>query len=331
MAIEASAPVRICDIGGWTDTWFGGPGRVFQIAVAPGVTVTVRPSSGRDPVVLDVVDFADRYPIVPGARRTPRHPLLEAAVDRLAPPPGVRVEVCVRAAVPPGSGTGTSAAVAVALLGALAALRGEHPAPLALAYDAHRLETEVLGGESGIQDQLSAALGGVNYLEIDRYPEATVVPLAAPEGLGARLTLVTLGRAHDSSALHRRVIEAAGRDGPGRFSALRRAAVAARDAVGAGDLVALGRAMTAGTDAQRELLDELVGDDARRVIGLARSVGALGWKVNGAGGDGGSVTVLSADPDAAAALARAVEAADPRHRARPVSVSPTGLVVRGSW
>ena len=29
--ITASAPVRICDCGGWTDTWFAGHGRVFHI------------------------------------------------------------------------------------------------------------------------------------------------------------------------------------------------------------------------------------------------------------------------------------------------------------
>ena len=33
--ITASAPVRVCDNGGWTDTWFGGPGRVLNIAVSP--------------------------------------------------------------------------------------------------------------------------------------------------------------------------------------------------------------------------------------------------------------------------------------------------------
>ena len=39
--IVASVPVRICDNGGWTDTWFGGPGRVLNIAVVPGVEVAV--------------------------------------------------------------------------------------------------------------------------------------------------------------------------------------------------------------------------------------------------------------------------------------------------
>jgi len=82
--IEASVPVRICDNGGWTDTWFGGPGRVLNIAVTPGVDVSIRAGPGPSPVVLDVEHFGDRYPIVPGAARVARHPLLEAAIDAFA-------------------------------------------------------------------------------------------------------------------------------------------------------------------------------------------------------------------------------------------------------
>jgi len=34
--IRAEAPVRICDLGGWTDTWFAEHGAVCSIAVTPG-------------------------------------------------------------------------------------------------------------------------------------------------------------------------------------------------------------------------------------------------------------------------------------------------------
>ena len=58
--------------------------------------------------------------------------------------------------------------------------------------------------------------------------------------------------------------------------------------------------MIANTEAQRSLHPELVGVDARRVIEFAAAHGAIGWKVNGAGGDGGSVTILSATREAKA-------------------------------
>jgi len=328
--IEASAPVRICDIGGWTDTWFGGPGRVLNIAVVPGVEVSIRTTAGPGSVVLDVETFGDRYGIVPGAPRVARHPLLEAAIDSLQPPGELTVEVSVRSVVPAGCGAGTSAAVAVALLGGLAAARSEELSPSDIAYAAHRLEVDVLGVESGIQDQLSAAFGGINYLEIERYPEATVRTLPVWEELSPRLTLVFLGHSHDSSGVHRRVIEDVGSRGSDVFSRLRDAAVAARDAVIARDLDAFGQAMIANTAAQSSLHHALIGVDARRVFENAAAHGAIGWKVNGAGGDGGSVTILSADREAKAALEHQVAALDARYRLLPVHVSPVGLHVRGA-
>ena len=168
--------MRICDNGGWTDTWFGGPGRILNVAVTPGVEVAIRTAVGPDPVVLEVETFGDRYSLVPNEPRDARHPLLEAAIDSFPPPRGLAVEISVRSGVPAGCGTGTSAAVAVALLGALAALRLEQRSSRDIAYAAHRLEVDHLGVQSGIQDQLSAALGGINYLEIETYPEASVYP-----------------------------------------------------------------------------------------------------------------------------------------------------------
>ena len=327
--IEASAPVRICDNGGWTDTWFGGPGRVMNIAVTPGVEVSIRAAAGPDPVVVDLEAFGERYFVVPGAPRAARHPLIEAAIDAFAPPPEIAVEIRVRSVVPAGCGTGTSAAVAVALVGGLAAVRSERYSRRDIAYAAHRLEVDVLGAQSGIQDQLSAAFGGINYLEIERYPEATVQPLPPWDDLDARLSLVFLGRAHDSSGVHRQVIEGLACRGAAALARLRDAAVAARDAVLARDLRAFGQAMIANTEAQRSLHPELVGLDAMKVIKIATVQRALGWKVNGAGGDGGSVTILSATREERETLERCVAASDLGYRILPIQISDVGLQVRG--
>jgi D-glycero-alpha-D-manno-heptose-7-phosphate kinase len=328
--IEASAPVRICDNGGWTDTWFGGPGRVLNIAVTPGVHVAMVETTGPDPVVVDVTNFGHRYALVPGEARVARYPLIEAAIDAFPPPSHLRVRISVRSPVPPGSGAGTSAGVAVALLGALFAARDEQPSRRQVAYAAHRLEVEALAAESGIQDQLSAAFGGINYLEIEPYPEATVQALPPWDALGPRLSLIFLGRAHDSSGVHRQVIDNVGGRRVETFDRLRAAAIASRDAVLAKDLLAFGRAMTANTEAQASLHPELVGADARRVIRLASAQRAIGWKVNGAGGDGGSITVLSRTPAEKTAFERLVTASEPRYRILPIDICPVGLRIRGT-
>jgi D-glycero-alpha-D-manno-heptose-7-phosphate kinase len=327
--IEVSVPVRICDNGGWTDTWFGAPGKVLNIGVRPGVEVSMRATGGPDPIVVDV-GGGDRYAVVPGAPRTARHGLVEAAIDLVRPPDDTAIEMTICSSVPAGCGAGSSAAVAVAVLGALAAVRSEARTPREIAYLAHRLEVEVLGAESGIQDQLSAAFGGINYIEIDPYPEAAIQRLGEWDDLEDGLSLVFLGRAHDSSGVHREVIEHLSQGAsPAALEALRAAAVAARDAVVARDLRAFGQAMIDNTDGQRALHPRLVGADAQRVFECAVRDGALGWKVNGAGGDGGSVTILHAGPDDRDAFRAHTTQLDPRYRVLDCAIAPAGLEITG--
>ena len=335
--VRAAAPIRICDNGGWTDTWFAGHGKVFNIGVSPCVEVglkTYPDGALTDRVVLDVVDYGDRYAFAPGALPA-RHPLLEAVVDGANLPDDVSIEISIRSGVPAGSSTGTSAAVCVALLGALDALTPGRLGPYEVAMAAHRIETETLGIESGVQDQICAAFGGINYIEVGPYPEAAVTPLTPSARtwteLDARLMLVLFGRAHVSSEIHKQVIDgvtARPAESERLFGALRRAAEDARDAVLAADFPALGAAMRRNTDTQACLHPDLVGTQARTIIDAATAHGALGWKVNGAGGAGGSITLLcGTDGGPRRALTQALEAADSQFRVIPTSLRRDGLRV----
>ena len=53
--------------------------------------------------------------------------------------------------------------------------------------------------------------------------------------------------------------------------------------------------MIENTEAQGRLNSALISKDAEKVIQIAKESGALGWKVNGAGGEGGSITILCGD------------------------------------
>jgi len=89
--------------------------------------------------------------------------------------------------------------------------------------------------------------------------------------------------------------------------------------------------MRANTEAQRRLHAALVGVDARRVIAIARAHGALGWKVNGAGGEGGSLAVLCGPgPGARAMFEAAIAAASPAYRLVPMLIAQKGLCVSES-
>ena len=308
--VTVSAPVRTADVGGWTDTWFAVRGTVTNVAVEPGVEVTVGAIDLPADHARILVDESGSEAVVD--LRNPMaaaDPFLAMAVA--AATPARPVDVRLRCFVPPGSGLGTSAAVSVAIIGAVWALDGRFFDPAALASAAHGVETS-LGLQSGVQDQLAAAFGGTRRHDI-RYPtiRATHVLVEDPLALfDERLLTVYLGQPHSSSEVHHDVI--AELEAGGHRAALDDLRVAAMNAAAAltrRDLPAFGRAMRHHNDATRRLHGPIVSPLADHVGTLADAHGGLGWKANGAGGHGGTVAVLAgADPDQRAALIAAIAA-----------------------
>ena len=231
---------------------------------------------------------------------------------------------------------GQSASVTIALVGALNELNGGHLSPLEIAYEAHRVETEELHLQSGIQDQLAAAFGGVNFIEMRQYPYDNIVtPLALDDAkwweLESRLCLFFLGRRHISSGVHEQVIkhlETNTKDAQLLLEPLRRAAVDAKNSLISGDFIAFGQAATANNEAQRQLHPDLVCPDADKILEVAQKFGAVGGKVNGAGGDGGSVTVISGqDMTQKRLMIQAIKALDPKFSLIDTYISRRGLRV----
>ena len=113
----ALAPIRICDLGGWADTWFAKHGTVLNIAVSPYAECRVEVREvpeGEERFFFNIDDYGDRYKVDPHEVTFGKHPLLEACVKAMEIPRGLDVEVTLHSAVPGGSSTGTSAAVTVA-------------------------------------------------------------------------------------------------------------------------------------------------------------------------------------------------------------------------
>lgn len=353
--VTAHAPVRVADVGGWTDTWFARRGAVCHLGVGPGVRVHASLGAGPPgdrPVRLVLDDLGDELRCgpsdtagwdepVPG-----RHPLLEHAVGSVCRryEPAGPVTVTITSAVPPGASLGTSAAVTVALIAALQhlldpATRGRATGGLddtsrqRIAAAAHRVETAAAGRESGVQDQIAAAFGGAQLVEITDYPTTRRTPVPLDDAFTARIathTVTVVLGAHDSSAVHDSVIRAlteSGGSGAHQRDTLDELAKLAHDAaraLGAADLAGWATVCTGATEAQRCLHDDLVGSGHRVVIARARAAGALGWKVNGAGGDGGSVTVVFDDPAQLADFAGAVTDGHPGWSVH--HLTPTGGV-----
>jgi D-glycero-alpha-D-manno-heptose-7-phosphate kinase len=332
--INATAPIRVCDLGGWTDTWFAERGTVLNIGVYPyaEAQIFVKPAGvgGRE-IVIHAENFGERYAI-PLPIEYEKHPLLEACLDVMEVPEDIDLEVNLYSHAPPGGSTGTSAAISVALLGALDLLTPGRMTPHEIASLAQRVETEKLGLQCGIQDQLCSAYGGICYIDMYAYPHASVSQIWLPNStwweLERRLAVVYLGRSHASSEVHGRVIENFERQNADKsaLEPLRIAARRGKDALYRGDFHAFGRSMIENTDAQRALHPALVSQEAEAIIGLAREFGAVGWKVNGAGGEGGSVTILCGpENEQKRSFIGAVPSLNPAFRVLPIYLSRFGL------
>ena len=334
--INSVAPIRICDNGGWTDTWFAGHGQIFNIGVYPyaEVQIAVHPGKVRDSrIIIHAENYGDRYVVVP-EKHWDKHPLLEAAIEYMRLPQDLSLEVTIFSEAPGGASTGTSAAVTVALIGALDMLTPGRMTPYEVADAAHRIETDMLGQQSGIQDQLCSAYGGINYIEMFHYPHASVSSIQIPNAtwweLERRLALIYLGKSHRSSEVHEMVIRSLENAGPDcrQLNDLRNTAAKSRDALYAGDFFALGAAMIENTQAQARLNPALISPEAASVIEIARKHAAVGWKVNGAGGDGGSLTILcNSIAQTKRTMLSAIEQENPRFKNIPIYLSRYGLRV----
>lgn len=335
--INSVAPIRICDNGGWTDTWFAEHGKVFNIGVYPyaEVQIEVYPYYDQEErIIIYAENYGERYARHPESPTWDRHPLLEAAIERMGVPDDVAIRISIYSEAPAGASTGTSAAVTVALIGALDCLTPGRLTPHEVAYAAQSIETEMLQQQCGIQDQLCAAYGGINYIEMFQYPYASVSQIQVPNSiwweLERRLALIYLGKSHRSSDIHEKVIHHLEDAGPTakQLEALRATAEPSRDALYAGDFPALGQAMIQNTEAQRDLHPDLVSPEAQRVIEIAQAYGALGWKVNGAGGAGGSLTILCGPlSHVKRATIREIEGENPLFQNIPIYLSRFGLRV----
>jgi D-glycero-alpha-D-manno-heptose-7-phosphate kinase len=334
--IHARAPIRINDIGGWTDTWFAGEGKVLNLAVMPAVEVQIKVFENRRHerrrVFVHPENFRETFWMDPDEPRSDQHALLQFTISGIPIAKRFRLEINLCSPVPAGISTGTSASVCVALLGGLNQLRPKKYDWAEIASLAHRVETRKLKQQSGIQDQICAAHGGVSFIHMRRYPESVVRKVRVEDRvwdeLDRRLCLVYLGKPHRSSSMHDYVIAELEAGGP-QLKYIRQLTGIAQDAKGylaAGDFEAYGDAMIRNNEYQRGLHPRLIAEEADMVAGLAKKWRAAGWKVNGAGGKGGSMTVLaSGDDGLRRQMIQKINGLGRSIRIIPISLSRTGL------
>ena len=259
----------------------------LAVAVDRGTEVIVRRRPGPSGVDDSVEEGTAGAPM-PG----PEDPRLAEAVRTLLPKRGLGVSI--RSRLPIGRGMGSSAALAVALVRALASLEGRKADFRECHERGFAVERVFHGTPSGLDHAVSALGGGVRYRRVgDRpivepfdVPQLGMVVLdsGGPGDTGAMVAGVSARRPGIDGLLEE--IGALAAEAERRLHEARDDSAAAR---ALGPILTENHRLLRAIGVSNDRLDELVS--------LALQAGAHGAKLAGAGG-GGVVLALAPDPDA---------------------------------
>jgi D-glycero-alpha-D-manno-heptose-7-phosphate kinase len=292
-----------------------------QVVVAPRFEGDVRVSYSK----TEIVDSASAV----------EHDLVREAMKLTGVPRGV--DIVTLADVPSrGTGLGSSSTVTVGLLNALYAFQGVYKPALELAEEAARIEINTLGKPIGRQDQYAAAAGGFNFIEfLPRGGGVRLEPIICTtetlKQLQRSLMLFYTGRqrkADDVLAGQRHAVQNG--TAVAAMKTMRDLAFELRERLGAGEADALGELLDANWTLKRGLTGGISDETVDGWYDRARSAGALGGKILGAGG--GGFLLLFVPP----ARQAAVRASFPDLRELPIKFAAQGthiavLARDGAW
>ena len=202
------------------------------------------------------------------------------------------IEIVYMGDVPLGSagiGLGSSSSLAVGVLNALYAFRGQHVSGQKLASDACKIEIEILGNPMGKQDGYAAAYGGFNCFQFNRDESVYVDPIICFNGtknkLCQRLMLFYTGIQRISSSILGEQKEKT-HENLKYLDRIVELAVQLRQSLLNNDLKSFGEILHEGWINKRKLASGISSTQIDEIYSKARKAGATGGKILGAGGGG---------------------------------------------
>lgn len=200
------------------------------------------------------------------------------------------VEISLTSDLPHFSGLGSSSSFLVGLLNAMLAFQGRAVPRLQLAYKAIEIERDVLGSACGCQDQVFAAVGGLNLIEFIDVDNAVVhrLPLSRERmrEFESSLLLFYTGISRRASDMESKKIS--------NLEAITQYLLDMRKLVDDGydvlvgdkPLSAFGELLHRSWTLKRSLHTEVSSGVIDGIYDTARQAGAIGGKLLGAGGGG---------------------------------------------
>ena len=191
--------------------------------------------------------------------------------------------------LPARSGLGSSSSFSVGFIKALYAFRGQLIDKKELASQAIYTERDLLQETVGIQDQIAAAFGGLNWVEIEMNGDYRVNPLILTKKIQAafesHLLLCFTGLSRFASEVaEQKVANLINRQH--ELKEMQSMVVAGAELLIGGDFEGFGRLLDESWQLKRSLAHSISNDTVDDFYNIAKINGAWGGKLLGAGGGG---------------------------------------------
>jgi len=190
-----------------------------------------------------------------------------------------------------GSGLGSSSSFTVGLINAI----WHMPSTSSLAEMAYLIESSC-GHACGKQDHVAAAYGGLHFFKFLKNGHVEVEPICAPDNFTDQLMLFWTGKTRKATPLLKKPSVNISKDGLAEYAALdmRDLAYKLRSDLVSGDIFTLGECLHQNWELKKKLADGISNKWIDELYEKARSLGASGGKLCGAGG--GGFLLLCAEP-----------------------------------
>jgi D-glycero-alpha-D-manno-heptose-7-phosphate kinase len=300
--IITRTPFRVSFFGGGSDLsvfYAKSPGAVLSTSIDRYMYLSAHPFFEQDRIHLkysrseNVASVADLA-----------HPIVRRVLERLDVRSGL--EIASTADIPAGTGLGSSSAFTVGMLHLMYAYKGRSVSPGTLAAEASAIEIEDLGAPIGKQDQYASAYGGLNFIRFFSDESVDVTPLVVSRDCRARLQdsllMFFTGEQRSASGVLAEQKLALTSDDSKRqiVQEMVDLAYRARTLLEADDVEAFGRLLDTAWALKRTITRSVSTSVVDDMYARARSRGAWGGKLLGAGG--GGFLLVAAPVDAHAAI-----------------------------
>jgi D-glycero-alpha-D-manno-heptose-7-phosphate kinase len=219
------------------------------------------------------------------------------------------VEISVQSDLPARSGLGSSSSFSAGLIKAIFALKGKMISKYELANETINLERNILKENVGIQDQIAAVYGGLNYIKIFKDASFCVEPVIVNKTreklFNDHLLLFFTGISRSASDICKKQID----DTKNKITQLQCMQSMVKPALKIlsdekADLMDFGRMLHETWLLKRSLTDKISNNTIDDIYSIAIKNGATGGKLLGAGG--GGFILFFAEPQYHAQIKNAV-------------------------